>query len=184
MSTQLQPSPDTIQPTPNAPKHSTRDRIIAGIALIAIGAVVFLAQISNQPELTWVIVPVLGLIFLIWGLVARSIGLIIPGGILSGIGLGLYFMLQSGIDRPDASSAGIFLLCFAGGWAMISLLSLVTQEGFQWWPLIPGGIIGVIGLALLGGGFGQELLKVAGYAWPLILVGIGIYLLLRGRVDK
>ena len=115
MSTQLQPSPDTIQPTPNAPKHSTRDRIIAGIALIAIGAVVFLAQISNQPELTWVIVPVLGLIFLIWGLVARSIGLIIPGGILSGIGLGLYFMLQSGVDRPEDSSAGIFLLCFAGG---------------------------------------------------------------------
>ncbi len=72
MSTQLQPSPDTMQPTPNAPKHSTRDRIIAGIALIAIGAVVFLAQISNQPELTWVIVPVLGLIFLIWGLAART----------------------------------------------------------------------------------------------------------------
>ena len=43
---------------------------------------------------------------------------------------------------------------------------------------------GVIGLALLGGGFGQELLKVAGYVWPLILVGIGIYLLLRRRVDK
>ena len=184
MSTQLQPPSDTMQPTPDTPKHSTRDWIIAGIALIAIGAVVFLAQISNQPELSWVIVPVLGLIFLIWGLAARSIGLIIPGGILSGIGLGLYFMLQSGIDRPDASGAGIFLLCFAGGWAMISLLSLVTQEGFQWWPLIPGGIIGVIGLALLGGGFGQELLKVAGYAWPLILVGIGIYLLLRGRRDR
>ena len=183
MSTQLQPSPDTLQPTPNTPKHNTRDRVIAGIALIAIGAVVFFAQISDQPELAWVVVPVLGLIFLIWGLAARTIGLIIPGGILSGIGLGLYFMLQSGADRPEESSAGIFLLCFAGGWALISLLSLVTREGFQWWPLIPGGIIGVIGLALLGGGFGQELLKVAGYAWPLILVGIGIYLLLRGRRD-
>ena len=184
MSTQLQPSPDTLQPTPNTPKHNTRDRVIAGIALIAIGAVVFFAQISDQPELAWVVVPVLGLIFLIWGLAARTIGLIIPGGILSGIGLGLYFMLQSGVDRPEESSAGIFLLCFAGGWALISLLSLVTQEGFQWWPLIPGGIIGVIGLALLGGGFGQELLKVAGYAWPLILVGIGIYLLLRGKGDR
>ena len=184
MSTQLQPSPDTLQPTPNTPKHNTRDRVIAGIALIAIGAVVFFAQISDQPELAWIVVPVLGLIFLIWGLAARTIGLIIPGGILSGIGLGLYFMLQSGVDRPEESSAGIFLLCFAGGWALISLLSLVTREGFQWWPLIPGGIIGVIGLALLGGSFGQELLKVAGYAWPLILVGIGIYLLLRGRRDR
>jgi hypothetical protein len=33
----------------------------------------------------------------------------------------------------------------------------------------------------VGGGFGQELLKVAGYAWPLILVGIGIYLLLKRK---
>ena len=84
MSTQLQPSPEPLQPTPNEPKHSTRDRIIAGVALIAIGAVVFWAQISNHPELTWLIVPILGLIFLIWGLAARTIGLIIPGGILSG----------------------------------------------------------------------------------------------------
>ena len=183
MSVQLQQQSETQEPEPATTEHRVRDRMIAGIALIAIGAMIFLAQVIDRPDLSWVIVPVLGLIFLIWGLAARSIGLIIPGGILSGIGLGLYFMIERATGVTDEKAAGVLLVCFAGGWALISLLSLVTREGFQWWPLIPGGIIGVIGLALMGGGAAMQLIKVAGYAWPLILVGIGIYLLLRRREE-
>jgi hypothetical protein len=181
MSAQLQQPSEPQQTEPAAKSRRTRDRVIAGIALIAIGIVVLIAQLMNRPELSWIIVPMLGLIFLIWGVAARTIGLIIPGGILSGIGLGLYFMFERTIDTSDEQTAGVLLVCFAGGWVVISLLSLLTREGFQWWPLIPGGIIAVIGLALLGGGVAMQLVKIAGYAWPLILVGVGIYLLLRRR---
>lgn len=181
MSVQLQPPPDSFESKPDESAHPRRDRVVAGIALIGIGGVVFLAQVGNRPELAWIVVPALGLIFLVWGLVARTIGLLIPGGILAGIGTGLYLVTSTGADRSEENTAAIFMLCFAGGWALISLLSLATREGFQWWPLIPGGIIGLVGLALLGGGPAMQLLKVAGYAWPLILVGIGLYLLLRRR---
>lgn len=127
MSVQLQPSPDPSEPKTSPSQHRQRDRVIAGIALIAIGAVVFLAQIGNRPELAWIVVPVLGLIFLVWGVVARTFGLIIPGGILTGIGAGLYLVIANGVIRSDETTGAIFMLCFAGGWVLISLYRPLTS---------------------------------------------------------
>lgn len=171
----------TTQPIAESKSTTKRNRLVAGIALIAIGAVVFLAQITNNAELSWLVVPALALIFLAWGLFSREFGLLIPGGILAGIAGGIYLVLGPLSDVEGEAVGGAFLLAFAAGWGLISLLSFFTHEGFHWWPLIPGGILALIGLALLSGGMGLQFLKVIGYAWPLILVGVGVYLLLRRR---
>jgi hypothetical protein len=47
--------------------------------------------------------------------------------------------------------------------------------------LIPGAVIGLVGLFLLGGGFTWAIMELMGYAWALILIGIGAYLLLRRK---
>ena len=177
MTAQL-PSP-TLE-TPPA-HHDTRGRVVAGIALIAIGLLALLAQLTNWSILGWILLPTLALIFLAWGLLTRNFGLIIPGGILGGLGLGIFTMVGPFSSLFASVQPGLFMLCFAGGWALIALLSPVTSDRVHWWPLIPGAVIGMIGLFLLGGRFTWAIMQLMGYAWALILIGAGAYLLLRRK---
>lgn len=176
MTTQLPGTPDTTKKAPE-----TRDRVILGVMLIAIGLLVFLSQIIDLPRIEWLVLPGLALIFLVFGLITREIGLLIPGGILAGIALGVYLITGPYAGQIEENQGGVFLLAFSAGWALISLLSVLSKQGFQWWPLIPGAIIGLVGLAIMRGGAAMQLLEMLGYAWPLILVAIGAYLLLRRR---
>lgn len=140
MAAQL-PSP-TLDTTPV--QHDSPGRIVAGVALIAIG-------------------------------------LIIPGGILGGLGLGLFTMVGPLSSLFADLQPGVFMFSFAAGWALITLLSPITSDRVHWWPLIPGAVIGMVGLFLLGGRFTWAVMQLMGYGWALILIGIGAYLLLRRK---
>ena len=121
----------------------------------------------------------LAIIFLAWGLFTHTFGLIIPGSVLGGIGISIFL---TGLPVSEASkmvSDGVFLIGFASGWALISLLSLVNSDNFVWWPLIPGGILATIGAMLMTGLAGLSLLAAISYAWLLALVEAGIYILVR-----
>ncbi len=178
MSAQL-PSP-TLETTSS--QHDVHGRVLAGVALITIGMVALLAQLTNWSILGWIILPTLATIFLVWGILTRNFGLIIPAGILGGLGLGLFTMIGPFYKLFSGLQPGVFMLCFAAGWAFIALLSPIFSNRFQWWPLIPGAIIGMIGLFLLGGRFTWAIMQLMGYGWALLLIGIGVYLLLRRKV--
>ncbi len=156
-----------------------RNRWLAGMALIAIGVLVLVVQFAKSETLGLLFLSGLGLIFLLWGMAARSAGLLIPGGVLSGIGLGVYLTGGPLSYLESEATGAVFLLSFAGGWALITLLSAVVCRETHWWPLIPGGIMALIGGALLSGGPGLTALDWAGKVWPLIPIGFGLYLLLR-----
>ena len=164
-----------------AAQHDNRGRIVAGVALIAIGLLALLAQATNWSILGWMVLPILAVIFLTWGLLTRNFGLIIPGGILGGLGLGLFTMVGPFSDLFAGLQPGVFMLSFAAGWALITLLSPITSDRVHWWPLIPGAVIGMVGLFLLGGRFTWAVMQLMGYGWALILIGIGAYLLLRRK---
>ena len=160
----------------NSHRHSG---IAAGIILIIIGLATLLQRwldIGNYITL------LLGLAMLVWGSTSHKGGLIIPGGVLTGIGLGILAM--AGPWRfPVADQSGVFLLCFALGWFLITLLTALFACT-MWWPLIPGGIMTLIGGVILitNGAFpGQDLNLV--YAVILILVGLAL-LVFRGRSRK
>lgn len=167
----------------SAPKspEETRKRSAVGVMLILIGLLVFASMIIDLPNIEYLVLPGLALIFLVWGLLTREFGLIIPGGVLAGVGLAAFLVETRAADMGENSQGGIFLLAFALGWLLIALLSPLTRQGFHWWPLIPGGIMAAIGLALLRGGAGLRVLELAGYAWPLLLVAVGMRLLLRRK---
>ena len=64
-----------------------------GLVLIAIGLLALIFQllpIQMTESLGLLIVPGLGALFLVWGILTRTDGLMIPGGILSGVGWGVY----------------------------------------------------------------------------------------------
>ena len=100
---------------------------------------------------------------------------------MGGIGLGIFLTGLSVGGTSEFITGGVFLIGFAAGWALISLLSLFTSDRLAWWPLIPGGILAAIGAVLMTGSAGLGLLTALGYAWPLALIGVGAYILLKRK---
>jgi hypothetical protein len=156
-----------------------RNRYVGGMILILVGVFLLVGQLTGW-NISWLGVAGLAAIFLVWGLIVRTFGLLIPGSILAGIALGLALTV-SYFPIDGVQSSGIFLLSFAAGWGLMALLSVFTEGGFRWWPLIPGGILALVGSAMLAGPNGLLLLSYANYLWPLALIGLGIFILLRRR---
>ncbi len=161
--------------------QTNRGKLVAGIALILIGLLALAAQVIGTEWLGLLFLPALGLIFLVWGGIARSVGLLIPGGILGGISLGVFLIERMPALSTGGASGGVFLLSFALGWGLITLLSAVFTDRVHWWPLIPGTIMALIGGALLAGGAALEVLDLIGRVWPLGLIGLGLWLFFRRR---
>ncbi len=155
-----------------------RNRLIGGLALIGLGVFLFIAQFIEARWMGMLVLPGLGTAFLVWGLLARNPGLLIPAGILSGLGLGTYLVSGPYAEAAEVTQGAVFLVAFGGGWLLIVLTSLLIGRR-QWWPLIPGGILAVVGAMLLGGETGQMVLEWIGRLWPLALVIGGVAILLR-----
>ena len=159
------------------PSHSNHDKTyITGSILILMGILFFVGQAAQIPMLSLMVLPGAGLIFIVGALLLRSFGLLIPGGVLLGVGAGSA-LAATGMPLIDEGAA--FMITFGLGWMLITLLSPLTTSGFQWWPLIPGGILSGIGLLILAGEWGETVLKLASYAWPLFLVGLGAYIIFK-----
>lgn len=156
-------------------EKSGRGRWVTGAVLILLGVLSLAGQFWELPSLGTLFLPALGLIFLLWGMFTRSGGLLIPGGILAGIGVGVYLM--DSLPLEGDAEPGVFLLTFGAGFALITLLSLLFTEDKHWWALIPGGILAIIGGVLFIGGAAVEMLKF----WPVILIVIGVYVILKRK---
>ena len=140
---------------------------VPGLALVIIGAsLLVLLQLGATGE---VVVAIVGAAFLVVYAATRYYGFLVPGGILTGLGVGL--VLESTLDIQ-----GGVLLSLAGGFAFVALLDRLAggrREG-GWWPFIPAGILVVIGLSQVAGGW--EVLQLW---WPVALIAVGVVGLIR-----
>jgi len=161
--------------------NNERNTLVGGLVLIALGVILFLGKFV---DIGWLVLPVLSVGFLAAGVITREAGWFIPSGILGGISGGIY-LIESAQLVPDNSDAegGLFMLAFAAGWFSIVLLTKLFSREPQWWALIPGSIMTLIGAAVLGVGLAGNLLQVLNYAWPLVLVGAGL-LIVRKRIKQ
>jgi hypothetical protein len=153
---------------------------IGGAFLIVIGVMSLLGQFVKDDGVALLFLPALAIVFLVWGAVTRQAGLLIPAGILGGVGLGVW-LERATTGLKGESSGAVIVLSLALGFAAITLFTKVFTGRAHWWPLLVAGILAVVGGALLVGGAALELLKVAGQAWPLILIGLGLYIIFQRR---
>ena len=161
-----------------------RDRggLIAGFVIILVGLFFLAAQFV--PDIGRYIVLAVGLVFLAAFVVRREYGFLIPGCIVSGVGIGI--VLASSLDDPWSGASVLFSI--AGGFIAIWLISSFMHsrnKGWPdgdardaanalWWPLIPGGILVLIGFIVLAeDGFATDLLQW----WPLLIIGAGLLVL-------
>jgi len=165
----------------DTPQPRRNKGLVAGAILVIIGVLTLVFQFGGFPPIA--LPMLLGLIFLAWGLITRTTPLLIPGGVLTGIFAGAALLEGPLAGASDPTRGGIFLATFAGGWVLISLLSLVTAGPHKWWswPLYPATILTLIAVALLAGDAGLKALEYAGYAWPIVLIAAGAWLILRRK---
>lgn len=109
----------------------------------------------------------LGGAFIAGYLYRGAYGLLVPGGILLGIGLGELGQ-QTGLAFGDIEGIGLGI-----GFISIYVIALVYERSTHWWPLVPGLILIVLGV-VEGNADLERLVEVG---WPLILVLIGLILL-------
>lgn len=169
---------DTMTNTTNSIDSRRRGGLIGGLFLVGLGLYLLAAQFIRAEWMGMLILPILSLVFLAWGLFTRNAGLLVPGGILGGIALGTYLTSNTFKDGMDVTQGAVFLLAFAAGWALITVLSALIGQR-QLWPLIPGGILATIGVLMLAGDQGLTVLEWLGRLWPLALIAGGLATLWR-----
>ncbi|MCS6846836.1 MAG: hypothetical protein RMN52_03880 [Anaerolineae bacterium] len=165
---------------PAAPADPRQGGVIAAVMLIAIGVLLLIAQVFQLGWLSLLVTPLLGVAFIVWSIAARTPGLMIPGGILAGLGAGILLMTQPFISEAqnDLLPAAVLMLSFAVGWLLIVVLTPLAGGRLELWPLIPGAVFAVLGALFWMGEPGMRILQVVGTAWPLILIIVGAGILI------
>jgi hypothetical protein len=147
-----------------------RGRRVAAGVLLAVAAVALLGQYL---PLNWRegFVLLLGVGFVVWAGLARSRGLLVPGGVLVGVGTGILLRGEYG--------HGAFLFSMAGGFLLISLLSslMFGREKSVWWPIFPAGGLAFAAVMATAGPEAREWWRAVQPFWPWALVAVALYLL-------
>jgi hypothetical protein len=153
-----------------------RNDLIGGLLLISIGGLVLVGKfvdLAGIPDAGLFFLPALGALFMLAGILSRNAGLMVPGGILSGIGWGVYLVAGPYSWQSELEQGGLFMLAFGLGWASITVVSALFAKKTAWGALIPAAVLATIGVALLSGGVLMDVLEVAGKLWPVALIVAG-----------
>lgn len=149
---------------------------VGGVVLVAIGVAFLLGQLL--PNAGRFVPLLVGLIFLAVFLVTRSYGFLVPGGIVTGVGVGVVLA----VEDQGRVGGGLFLVSLGLGFIAIFVLgALFRLRENHPWPLIPGGILCTIGLITLAG---TRYGDAARYAWPAALIVLGLMFVLRGLIRR
>jgi hypothetical protein len=146
-----------------------RHSVVPGIVLIALGVFLLTAQTTGVGGEA--IVAVIGAGFLVAYGFTRQYGFLVPGGIVTGLGLGII------VETQLVGGGGAVLIGLGVGFISIYLVdAVVAGRPAGWWPVIPGGILTTIGVLIVAGreGWLSEIMRL----WPLALIAIGAYLVL------
>ena len=124
----------------------------------------------------------LGLGLLVWGTASKTFGLIIPGCLMIGAAVGTYLGWS---NDPHAltplTSTGTMLVVLGLSWVLVSVFSRAITTGFVWWPLVPAGILVIVGYGLYIGGDPNTAANFIGNTSSVGLILMGIYLLMMRR---
>ncbi|HEY6608203.1 MAG TPA: hypothetical protein VI277_03315 [Candidatus Limnocylindria bacterium] len=142
---------------------------VPGLLLIGLGSYLAIVRLTGVGAEA--IVAMFGIGFLIAYALTRTYGFLIPGGIMTGLGLGIMWEMEIG------SGGGSVVLGLGLGFLTIYVIDLaVNRSKALWWPLIPGGILTVIGGLVEADNVG--LLVDTSLVWPIVLIGAGAVILL------
>jgi hypothetical protein len=143
---------------------------VAGLVIAGLGLFFLAGQV--EPDIGRFVTLFIGLAMLAVFVVRREYGFLVPGSLLTGIGIGIALEPATSGDIES----GVMMLSIAGGFLGIWVLgSLYRLPQSHWWPLIPGGILTLVGLVQISRTDVEGALRL----WPIILIVIGALVLGR-----
>jgi hypothetical protein len=143
---------------------------VAGLVIAGIGLFFLAGQL--EPDVGRFVTMIIGLALLAVFVITRQYGFLVPGSLITGVGIGV--ALGSAADGQEAS--GLMMLAIAGGFLGIWVIgSIYRLPQNHWWPLIPGGILTLIGLVQLSRADVTASLRM----WPILLIIGGAFVLAR-----
>jgi hypothetical protein len=149
--------------------------LIPGIALICLGLLMVLEQFF--PSSNWIgaiFLGGLGLSFLvIYAFYRENWWAVIPGGIL--ITLAIVAAVDSFVSGDVGG--GIFMMGMGLTFALVGFLP--TKHGPMKWAFIPGAVLFVIGIFLI-----SPFVPMLKFIWPIVLILVGVYFILRNFGSK
>jgi pimeloyl-ACP methyl ester carboxylesterase len=107
------------------------------------------------------------------------IGRIVAGSLATGLVAALLLVAAPFIPAEESAMTGAVLCGFALGWTMLAVLSVRFTDQPQRWAAAPAVLMGAGGLVLLG--FGSAAQEVLDWVWPLAMLAVAIWMLLRAR---
>lgn len=144
--------------------------LVPGLILIALGVFLGIVQVTGVGAEA--VVAVIGGAFLVAYALTRNYGFLVPGGILTGLGIGVILETRAGSNADGVVVIGLGL----GFLAIYVIDLLVRARQALWWPVIPGGILATIGV-LVETEQGHWL-EGTELMWPVALIVIGAIVLL------
>lgn len=158
--------------------------LIPGLSFLGLGISLIFTRFQWFNAAFWILLG-LGIAFLVWAYGTRSAGLAIPGSLLISMAPGILFGWRNFAPDRLLVHIGTMLSWFAIGWGLIILFWRVIKTKFIWWPLIPGGVLSVVGWGLyISQNPGSALYFISNTS-AIILIILGIYLLLlRSSLHK
>lgn len=141
-------------------------RMSAGLILIVVGlglyAIDRMEGIGEEAVLL-----IIGAAFLVAYFVRKNFGLLIPGCILLGLGVG------SVGGNSFLAFGEPHLLGLGMGFVAIFIIARLNEGKSHWWPLIPGGVMLIMAFPRT-----HRLVEALWDHWQLILVLIGVLILI------
>lgn len=144
-------------------------RSTAGIILVVLGLMFLAAQWFDFTGAA--VLGALSVFFLVAYATTRKYGFLIPGMILGGLAVGVGLQ-EYGYDP----NGGVVVLGLGLGFVAIYLIDVLVQSTARWWPLIPGGILSVVGATQLAEGTAAA--DTIARLWPLGLIAAGVIVLI------
>jgi hypothetical protein len=150
-------------------------RIITGSILIVVGLLLFVLKlgVSFGREVTLLL---FGGLFVAGYAYRRAYGFLIPGCLLLGLGFG------SLVSYWSSAAIDFDLVGLGVGFAAIYVVDLLARKSSRRWPVIPGLILIVWGIAKEN----AAIQRVIENGWPIILVLAGLVMLfgVAGKRDR
>jgi len=147
---------------------ATKKRLGTGLMLIVLGLGLYGMQYLGESARP-LILALLGGLFIIGYFMTRAYGLLVLGGILGGLGIGLFgeprwFVLH------EFTEVGLGI-----GFLVIFLARLIYERRSHWWPLVPALVFFLLGFQSWRS-FRQFAFSSRG--WPILIVIVGALIML------
>lgn len=151
---------------------------VGAAILILVGLAALAANLGADTYVYESIPLVIGVAFFVAYAVTRKYGFLVPAGILSGLGIGI--LAPSLLNVTDQQAAPYVLAGIGLGFISIFAIDvLVTRTAVRWWPLLPGGVLVVIGSSASVAN--QQISDQFRIVVPVLLIVLGVSILLASR---